>query len=140
MIKFCNKCKKEKDLSQFYTNLRYKAGVDAECKGCRALRSAFWRKKNLKQSAEIARTHRTQTKQRLVNEFGGKCRICGFNKSIAALEFHHLDPAQKETQVMEGNPTFKRAFEEAKKCILVCSNCHRMIHHNNLEIPKETNV
>ena len=31
-----------------------------------------------------------------VEAFGGKCGICGYNKCIEALEFHHLDPSQKE--------------------------------------------
>ena len=27
---------------------------------------------------------------------GGKCEICGYNKNLSALEFHHKDPSEKE--------------------------------------------
>ena len=27
---------------------------------------------------------------------GGHCQICGYDRCIEALEFHHLDPSQKE--------------------------------------------
>lgn len=69
-------------------------------------------------------------KQNAVNHFGGKCSQCGYDKCLDALEFHHLEKTEKEE-----SPTYvilrwswKRAFEELKKCILVCSNCHREIH------------
>ena len=60
---------------------------------------------------------------------GNKCQICGYNKSIAALEFHHLNPKEKEYQLSSGNcRSIQEDLEEAKKCILVCSNCHKEIH------------
>jgi predicted Zn-ribbon and HTH transcriptional regulator len=30
---------------------------------------------------------------------GGKCERCGYDKNIAALEFHHLDPSIKSFQL-----------------------------------------
>lgn len=39
---------------------------------------------------------RKRTKIALVEYKGGKCCICGYNKCIEALEFHHLDPSQKD--------------------------------------------
>jgi hypothetical protein len=27
---------------------------------------------------------------------GGECSICGYNKCVAALEFHHLNPSEKD--------------------------------------------
>jgi hypothetical protein len=66
-----------------------------------------------------------------VEQFGGKCQICGYNKCVDALEFHHIDEKLK----LE-NPTYVimrwawvRAKSELEKCILVCANCHREIHH-----------
>jgi hypothetical protein len=32
----------------------------------------------------------------LVEEAGGRCETCGYSRCIAALEFHHRDPAAKE--------------------------------------------
>lgn len=30
---------------------------------------------------------------------GGKCERCGYNKNLAALEFHHRDPNTKKFQI-----------------------------------------
>ena len=40
---------------------------------------------------------RNNVKNRLVEAFGGECGICGYNKCNRALQFHHLDPEEKET-------------------------------------------
>ena len=64
---------------------------------------------------------------------GNKCCICGYDKSISALEFHHIDPQNKKYQLSSGNcHKLQDDLEEAKKCILVCSNCHREIHHSDI--------
>lgn len=39
---------------------------------------------------------RRRVKRILVEEAGGACRLCGYNRCIAALQFHHLDRCQKE--------------------------------------------
>jgi len=58
------------------------------------------------------------------------CSNCGFNHP-AALDFHHTDAKNKEGLVSKllGNGCFKRAKEEAEKCIILCANCHRIHHH-----------
>jgi hypothetical protein len=58
-----------------------------------------------------------------------KCTKCGFNH-IAALDFHHEDPNTKEYDVnrLISNKRFTKAYEEIKKCVVLCANCHR-IHH-----------
>jgi len=56
------------------------------------------------------------------------CAICGYNKNAAALDFHHLDPNEKELKI--GNPhAVERLLKEIEKCIVLCANCHREIHH-----------
>jgi len=79
-----------------------------------------------------ARVHkrRKKVKQLLVEYKGGKCEQCGYNKCIAALEFHHLDPAKKDFGISSNGNTLKLETmkKEADKCILVCSNCHKEIH------------
>lgn len=61
---------------------------------------------------------------------GNKCSLCGYNKCQQALEFHHLDPNEKDFSLSDRN--IKLDWEEIKKelekCILICSNCHREIH------------
>lgn len=74
-------------------------------------------------------------KEQCVEYKGGKCEKCGYNRCLAALEFHHKDPTQKDFAITKSNtiimtPTVK---EEIDKCLLLCSNCHRE-EHNNLNI------
>ena len=72
---------------------------------------------------------RARLKQRLVYIMGNQCCLCGYDKCITALEFHHKDPTQKEFTIgYNTNVGFEKACEEVRKCILVCANCHREIH------------
>lgn len=75
-------------------------------------------------------------KELLVAEFGGKCKICGYDKCISALEFHHLDPTKKEMGMSTRGYTksTKTYRKEANKCILVCSNCHREIESGMIDL------
>lgn len=61
---------------------------------------------------------------------GGKCVRCGYHKYAGALEFHHPDPTQKDFAISSKNTkSLDRVWEEAQKCWLVCSNCHKEIHY-----------
>ena len=69
-----------------------------------------------------------------------KCAHCGF-KHIAAMDFHHEDPSTKLGNVHEfiSNGQFAKAYEEVKKCIVLCANCHRIHHHKEKKlVPKGT--
>lgn len=64
-------------------------------------------------------------KRQLVVLAGGKCAICGYNKYVGALHFHHLDRTKKSFGIAECNHFgISRLKAEADKCILLCSNCH----------------
>ena len=65
----------------------------------------------------------------LKEEAGNCCSKCGYNKCIAALDFHHLDPTVKEGKVIGSTASLEKQRVEASKCILVCANCHREIHN-----------
>ena len=71
---------------------------------------------------------RRRTKIKLVEYKGGKCQICDYNKSINALQFHHLNPSEKDFTISGKSLSFERLKNEVDKCILVCSNCHSEIH------------
>ena len=63
---------------------------------------------------------------------GSACSICGYNKSIAALDFHHTDPKEKDFGIAQiGTWTWSKIKQELDKCILVCANCHRELEYNN---------
>jgi hypothetical protein len=74
---------------------------------------------------------RSLNKQNIVNLFGGNCCICGYNKCLAALSFHHKDPKQKDFDISKKAFTNKITFScirELEKCILICANCHFETH------------
>lgn len=72
---------------------------------------------------------RINRKVQCIEYKGGKCSQCGYKKCISALEFHHLNPLEKDFAISKSNRTsFKKLKPELDKCILVCSNCHREIH------------
>jgi hypothetical protein len=69
---------------------------------------------------------RRRVKQILVDEAGGSCRLCGYGRCAAALQFHHLDPTAKRFGLASAGFTrsIRAAREEARKCVLLCANCH----------------
>lgn len=73
----------------------------------------------------------------LIKEKGGCCSKCGYDKNMAALCFHHLDPSIKQLKLdarsLASSP-LKVLREEADKCILLCNNCHMELHHPHLEM------
>lgn len=70
-------------------------------------------------------------KQKSVDYKGGKCSICGYSKCLTALEFHHLDPKEKDINISKINSIdLSKYISELDKCVLLCSNCHREIHFN----------
>lgn len=58
---------------------------------------------------------------------GGKCIICGYDKCLSALAFHHINPWDKEFEI-GSKMSWEVIVQELKKCELVCSNCHAEIH------------
>jgi 5-methylcytosine-specific restriction endonuclease McrA len=72
---------------------------------------------------------RRRVKAILVEEAGGSCRLCGYDKYVGALEFHHLDPGTKSFSLSHAGVTrsIAAARAEASKCILLCANCHAEI-------------
>jgi hypothetical protein len=73
--------------------------------------------------------HRQNLKEKAIQYKGGCCVLCGYNKCIQALEFHHLDPNEKDFTISETNSIgWEKLKKEIDKCILVCANCHREIH------------
>ncbi len=69
---------------------------------------------------------RRAVKRILVEEAGGACRICGYDRCAGALQFHHVDPKLKAFELSRRGVTIAidAAREEAAKCVLLCANCH----------------
>jgi hypothetical protein len=72
---------------------------------------------------------RYEQKTKLKKQLGGKCVKCG-NDDIRILHFHHID---KETKLFNlagayHSINYKAIEDEAKKCELLCPNCHAKEH------------
>lgn len=92
----------------------------------------------MSKSSEAVKKWRKSTKRRMVEAMGGQCQCCGYDKCDASLDFHHLDPSEKELSLgaVKANPVaWPVIVQELRKCILVCSNCHGEIHHGERELP-----
>jgi hypothetical protein len=89
--------------------------------------------------SEAVARRRRRLKQILVTEAGGRCRVCGYDKCAAALQFHHLDPEEKAFGLAQGGLTrsLDEARREADKCVLLCSNCHAEIEAGVTALPVE---
>jgi transposase len=90
--------------------------------------------------SEAVVRRRRYVKRLLVEEAGGACQICAYDRCIRALHFHHLDPAEKQFALSLRGVTrsLARARREAKKCILLCSNCHAEIEEGLVSPPSVT--
>jgi transposase len=77
-------------------------------------------------AAEAVARRRRTVKRVLVDEAGGACALCGYDRCIGALHFHHRDPAEKRfaLSVRGAARSLDEARAEAAKCVLLCSNCH----------------
>lgn len=148
----CRICGIEKLKTEFHSNnetKRWRSNrIRTECKECsRALsRKRYYNKTHglakpreygpLNKSKNNHTTRHIYNKSILVGLFGGKCRVCGYNKCISALDFHHLDGNTKEFGLTKYKICYKnipKISEEISKCILLCSNCHREEHHLHKE-------
>jgi DNA-binding CsgD family transcriptional regulator len=94
------------------------------CKQCRTERVAQWRR---------------NAKDDLFREAGGRCRLCGYDKCLGALHFHHLEPRTKSFGLAMRGQTkaYAKLLAEARKCILLCANCHAEVERGVTTIPDE---
>lgn len=86
-------------------------------------------------SYESVKRWRDNNKVKMVESFGGSCGICGYDKCIGALEFHHLDPTQKDFAPSKRINSWTQTVQELRKCVLLCANCHREVHMGITTIP-----
>ena len=79
---------------------------------------------------------RYKVKNYAVQAFGGSCGICSYNKCLASLTFHHLNPSEKEFSIssMKINHWGKIA-KELGKCVCLCRNCHGEVESGITTIP-----
>lgn len=80
-------------------------------------------------------------KQKAIEYKGSVCQICGYNRCIEALEFHHY---RNEKNFGISHRGFTRSWqkieEELKLCVLLCANCHREVETGVTQLPRESGV
>ena len=86
-----------------------------------------WNKHNFKKNRDV--------KDYFCEKFDRTCQVCGFQFGNECFDFHHIDPKTKDFNIAASYCMKKKEQieEELKKCIMVCSNCHRTIHKNQTD-------
>ena len=116
-MKICTSCKSSLPFTEFFKNPNTVDGFGSQCRACdKAGRVLKGRDK----------------KQRLVNELGGCCSKCGYKKSLNALQFHHHADDKEAVVSSLLRRNYEEALAEAKKCVLLCANCHAEEHATDL--------
>ena len=164
--KICVQCRITKPFSEFHKDVRLKSGRAARCKLCacaykkkyyessegKAAVKAYIEKNKEKRAAynkEYLRKYRAanfkgQRKLEFCLYKGGRCVECGFEANedtVAAFDFHHVNPSEKERTPSDMLMLKKdKVFAELDKCILLCANCHRILHYRQYraKLPPET--
>ena len=116
--KVCSKCKEIKSHDDFYQKPDRKNGA-SECKKCfNAYCTRRW----------------INTKIRAIEYKGSSCENCGKSYPVLpypVFDFHHIVPSEKDVDWSKlRRRSWSRIVKELDKCKLLCSNCHRMHHHN----------
>ena len=87
--------------------------------------------------SEQVAAQRRRVKLALIEEAGGACVLCGYDRFPGALHFHHLDPRTKAFGLSRQGVyrSLARARVEAEKCALLCANCHAEVEGGYAVLP-----
>jgi hypothetical protein len=129
MLKFCNSCQQEKQIDCFSFKSKAKGTRNSKCKICHRIDQKKHYQKNTEYYIQKASEKKKQTRewwQEYKKQF--KCP-CG-ESHPACIEFHHHEKNKEDdVSYMMNNGSRKKGLEEIKKCIPICSNCHRKLHY-----------
>lgn len=127
--RLCPKCNKTHPIKMFHSRTGKKYSW---CQNCRKAKSKADYKEN-----RTTHLDRKSIKTQLLQQFGAQCERCGYNEFESALEFHHRNPREKDSQVSQligqyavtpSEDNWDRLIAEASKCDVYCSNCHQALH------------
>ena len=138
-MKICTTCKLELPEDQFYKRLKSYDGLQSTCKNCRkAIDAESYlkyedRRQSIKDRRDRVKFENTRLMRRYKRFCG--CVICNEKESIV-LDLHHLDPSKKDanpSSLVSGSR--ERLKDEIRKCVVLCSNCHRKVHAGLIVLP-----
>jgi hypothetical protein len=143
LLRKCKKCGAEayteKELKNFAsTTGRSKYGRENKCKPCKNLETVQYFNARDKEKYNKHKKNRARAnKLKSILYKGGKCNRCQVTLETlpqSAFEFHHLNPDEKEKEPAKVmRMSWDNIKKEIDKCILVCANCHRIIHAEEKE-------
>jgi hypothetical protein len=115
---------------------------DMFCENCKSKiahnnKSGLCKKCKLPSKAHAQRINEFRVNRKLecIKYKGGKCQVCGYDKTPWSMCFHHLDPSIKDFTI--GNVhliKWEIVKKELDKCILLCLNCHGEVHAGLLDL------
>lgn len=122
--KKCSHCKEVKPLAEYYRKNQ------SQCKKCHYFFTNERRKKVTASRKEF-----------LLQYKGYKCQHCHNKFPEICYDFHHIDPKEKEFQFNQLNSySMQKLIKEVDKCILLCSNCHRIEHQRLRYLKKKESL
>ena len=118
MLKTCPSCKKEKNIKKDFYQTKSKKNGQSFCKGCFSTYCMErWKKRKIE----------------MIEYKGGKCSTCKNSFHWSIYDFHHLDKSTKEYSWDKmKSMSEEKCKKELEKCILLCSNCHRLEHYKEM--------
>lgn len=121
----CNTCFQEKDRDNFSGGRKF-------CNACYAkkARERYSKDFKVREKAKQKTYERiTKNKEKAVEYLGGKCLDCNGIFPQEVYDFHHVDPSTKEKELTSARfQSWDNYKKELDKCVLLCSNCHRIRH------------
>ena len=165
-LKKCSRCNQELPINEFYNWKHGKDGLRSECKACSKLNNQQYYNDNRQQVLEHVYTYtelnkdkirqyqheyyqnnsdqlkdyykdRSMDKKREVDSYKTHCAKCGESRPYV-IDFHHIDPSTKSFTIGDSYRGSSDKMEaEIKKCVCLCSNCHREFHYLYGIVPKD---
>lgn len=130
-MKQCNTCKQTKELTEFHRHATATDGRVSRCKVCSKEANKNWFSKAGKSSLTKRRERirgMIELSTSLKQQTG--CVVCGENEDVC-LDWHHIDPSTKTrniSSIIENLNNQPMMLDEIKKCVCLCSNCHKKVH------------
>lgn len=138
MYKTCSRCETEKKLSEFRRDKAQPSGYQSWCKVCaRSQHQSMYTVKYGAKARERNKIRGEDTRRKL-HDFkdAHPCILCG-EQERTCLDFHHLDPHQKDfgiSTLLKGTRSWESILKEIEKCVVLCKNCHAKVHANRISL------
>lgn len=136
--KICTKCKRKLHIKNF--NFKVKPNVFyAMCKKCKSDYGKAHYNKNKdaykRKAKAFTKKARIRNKNFIIEyKKAHPCKKCGFT-DYRALQFHHArgDKFKSLSDMAHRIYSIKNIENEIKKCVVLCANCHMILHSKQRE-------